>query len=271
MPFEFRDIPIRRFRGAAPLTGEQAVSANPSRRNAINVRKGFRAVLLETAAQDARIALCPKIIGVYWHDVSVGNEGQFNSLLEEGAQGNPAILDSAQTGTITFTLAAADRLYIGFNERAAGAFFDITSTVNNNAQTLTGAYSGAASQFVTTAITDDTESGSAAFAVDNPITFNTVPAEGTWLRRKLSDYLPGGPPEEAFWMQLIPSGLLDAVGIAQLASLTETVTDTTGDSDGIHLDDLREYTIPLHEDVGSIEYWSATGTNATINLTWIHY
>ena len=270
MPTKITDAPIRRFRGVAPLTGGQAPATTQANRRSINMRSGFEGVLLETVTSDSRVALCPRIVGVYWEDVSAG---EFINLLEDGPPAS--ILDSGQSpSTVQFTLAAADFLYIGFNERAAGAFFEVDSSIqNDNASTsITAAYGGTGGTLPTSAITDGTSASSVTMTQNGPVTFDTVPAEGTWIRQRLSDLRVGAPDTpRAYWMQIIPSALLDAVEIEQLQSLTETIADTTADSDGIHLDDAREYTIDIHEDVGALEYWSGTvSANSTLNLTWIH-
>jgi len=269
MPFEIKDRGIRKFKGIAPLTGLQNPVTTVANRRAINRRAGVDEFLVESAVQDSRIGLTPRIDAVYWHDVSAQ---VWHNLLDDG-NSPPAILDSAQTGVSEFTLDSDDFLYIGAVDVIAGVRIDLDGTlINNNAATLTGEYSSGGG-FTASAITDGLATAGATFGTGTPgnITFDTVPVAGVWHQIDLvksQPTFPGTSLGKLYWMRLVASALLDQVEIEQMAALLEVVHDDTGLADAFHLDDLREYTVPLHESVGGIEFWTQ-GTDSTINLSWL--
>ncbi len=268
MPLAIKDRGLRKMRGIAPLTGLQDVVTNPERRRAINLRAGADAFLAESAAQDSRIGLTPRIAEVWWHDVSA------NAWHDLRAHGDApgAILDSRQTGIVQFTLDSDDFLYFGAVDVIAGVRFTIDGTIlNNNAATLTGEYSSGGSGFTASAITEDTTSGGAPFGKANGnFEFDAVPAAGTWIPIDLHKPQPSYPGQgmKLYWMRIVTSALLDAVEIEDVAALLEVVVNDTGDADAFHVDDLREYTVPMDGSVGGIEFWS-TGSDSTINLSWL--
>lgn len=268
MPFPVKDRGLRKARGIAPLIALQDPVANPDRRRAINIRAGADEFLVETDTADIRVAFTPRIAEIWWHDVSAN---AWHNLRAHGdAPG--AILDSRQTGIVQFTLDSDDFLYIGAVDVIAGARFTIDSTIlNNNAATLTGEYSSGGSGFTASAITEDTTSGGAPFGkATGNFEFDTVPAAGTWIPIDLHKPRPDYPGQgmKLYWMRIVTDTLLDAVEIEQVAAFAETIVDDTGDADAIHLDDAREYTIPMDGSVGGIEFWSA-GINSVTNLSWL--
>jgi hypothetical protein len=175
-------------------------------------------------------------------------------------------------GIVQFTLDTDDFLYIGAVAPIAGARFTIDSTIlNNNAATLTGEYSSSSRGFRASAITEDTTSGGAPFGkASGNFEFDTVPGRGTWVAMDLHKGQPSYPGQgmKLYWLRIVTDTLLDAVEIEQIAALLEVVANDTGDADAFHVDDLREYTVPMDGSVGGIEFWS-TGTDSTINLSWL--
>lgn len=266
MAIRIVDDPIQAFRGIGVLTTLQNVGTTAANRSALNLRAGFREILIETLSQDSRIALVPKIVAVYWHDDSTG---VWTDLLADKPV--PAILDSGQTGTAAFTLAAADNLYIATVGRVGGFRFDLTSLNNNASAALVVQYSSS-SGFTTVTVTDGTDTGSnTPLAQDGNITMDAVPAATAWVPILLSDVVSGAPTVDKWrWIRMSPGAALDIVSINQLIPLAVAVADDYGDSDGGHFDDAREYTIDINDSVvGALEYWTAGGSNGTIYLTWI--
>lgn len=268
MPIPVKDRGLRKIRGIAPLTGLVDPVTSPENRRAINFRSGADEFLIETAAQDSRIAMTPRIAEVWWHDVSAN---RWHDLRAHGDSPG-AILDSRQTGIVQFTLDSDDFLYFGAVDVIAGMRFTIDSTIlNNNAATLTGEYSSGGSGFTASAITEDTTSAGAPFGKANGnFEFDVVPPAGTWIPIDLHKPRPDYPGQgmKLYWMRIATSALLDAVEIEQVAAFAETIVNDTGDADALHADDLREYTIPLDGSVGGIEFWT-TATDSTINLSWL--
>lgn len=238
-------------------------------RRSTNVRYGFREILINFVAA-GRLALCPKIFGVLWYDDSASQV--FNDLLAP----SDAMLDSGRTGTSAFTLAVADFLYIGANHRFGGARFDLDGTLlNNNASTLTAAYSSTqAGGFTAVTITDGTISSSATMGQDGNVTIANadMPAEGTWINeslRKLTG-LATAPDLKAYWLRLDTSALLDLVEIEQLASFSNSMDAAIGNSgSGGHFKAGQEYTLDLSESVGAIEHIAVAGSSTTLQVTWI--
>lgn len=255
------DKPLKELFGqqVAPQTSANLAAA----RRSLNVRKNFTEVLIEPEVE-VRVALCPKILGVYWYDASAD---VWHDLGED-------ILDSAKTGDARFTLAADDFLYIGAVRRFGGARFDISAIVNDNASTTTAQFSAGGNTFAAVTITDGTDTG-AAFAVDGNITIAVadMPAEGVWIPSDLKSLtgLASAPKNShAYWLRLISSVLLDEVAIVQLGSYHHNMAAVlaTGGGGGIFREDT-EYTIDINGQVGAIEFINIAAASTTMNVTWI--
>lgn len=256
------DQPIRELFGqqVAPLTSANLTTS----RRSLNVRQGFTEVLLEPEVE-VRVALCPKILGVFWYDASAN---VWHDLGDE-------ILDSAKTGTALFTLAAADFLYIGAVRRFGGVRFDLDGSIkNNNASTMTAQYSAGGNTWAAVAITNGTDS-SGTFAQDGnvTITVENMPAENVWIPsdlRKLTGLASAPKNSHAYWLRLITNNVLDQVEIEQLGSYHHDMAAllNTGGGGGIFREDT-EYTIDLRDDVGAIEFINIAAASTTMNVTWI--
>lgn len=263
------DAPILELYGqqVAPQTSANLIAA----RRSLNVRAGFNEILIEPEVE-VRVALCPKIVGVYWYDASADI---FHDLLRENGE-EEAMLDSGKTGVATFTLATADFLYVGAVARYGGFQLDINdSIVNNNAATLTCAYPSAGSVWTALTITDGTDSGGATMAQDGNITFTVAvaPAQGVWRSDTLRQLTglasaPNEPP--AYWLRFDTSALLDVVDIQQLAvfHVDMAAVLATGGGGGIFREDT-EYTIDLGSNVGAIEFINIAAAATTMNVTHI--
>lgn len=268
MPTRVVDVPIEDFLGEQ-VTGLINPSGTKANRRSINIPFGALEVLTEiSGAQDARIALVKRVLRVYHYDDSATGADQWVDLLAEGPN---ALIDSETTSTTSFTLAAADFLYIGTMGRVGGYRLLIPTTTNNNTETTTFAYSTRAG-FVDTADTDGTETGSAMFAQSGNITMDTVPAEGVWASVDLQAIVPTYPNsgERLNWTRISASGALDAVVITQLSPLQWDVADTTGKWHASKFKTVTEYSFDIKENVGTLEFASAdASTSTTIELSWM--
>lgn len=266
------DLPIKEFH--AQELAPQSNSNLIANRRSVNVRGGFKEILLNAVAA-CRVALVPRISGVYWYDDSAD---VWNDLLgPSGPTGQPAaILDSARTGTPTFTLAVADFLYIGAVGRFGGAVFDLDgNTLNTQASTLTCAHSSTGfNNWPAITITNGTDS-SGTFAQDGNITFTVAatPAEGVWVARDLGDItgIASAPVDsKAYWLRFDTSALLELVGIDQLSVLSHNMAAAIATAGaGFHAKAGVEYTIDLDSDVGALDHIAQAGGATTIQLAWI--
>lgn len=264
MAVKIVDAPIQELYGqqVAPQTSANLTTS----RRSLNVRQGFTEILIEPELE-IRMALCPKIVGVYHYDDS---EDRWNDLLVNDA----SILDSSRTGTSAFTLAVADFLYIGALQRFGGARFDLSSVVNAQAGTTTAEYFQRGIGFTSVTIVDGTDTG-AAFAQDGNITIAVadMPTAAQWDSVDLAKAtgLASAPKDSvAHWLRLDTSVLMDLVEIQDLAVLHHDMAAVlaTGGGGGIFREDT-EYTIDLHDNVGAIEFISIAASATTMNLTWI--
>ncbi len=273
MPRRVLDAPIREFYGTQ-LTALQNPATTAANRRTINLRRGFREMLLRNtdanAADDLRWAFVPKITYVYWYDDSATKDAdKWIDILGDSR----AMLDSAQAGTTQFTLAAADRLYVATTERHGGFEMDLDATINNdNAATITGEYSKRTG-FVATGITDGSATGGATLANDlGPIEIDTAPADGDWMPVILNKVIPSAPLLDGslyYWFRIVPNTLLDAVEIEQITPLVITIDNDTGNSEAGFFANNTEYTVDIDDSrVGGMEYW-ATGGDVVAHLTWI--
>ncbi len=258
------DAPIRELYGqeVAPQDNSDATTD----RRSTNVRKGFHEIIVN-AVLASRLALCPKIIAMYWYNDATDT---FISLLND----DEAILDSARTGAASFKLAAADFLYIGAVDRFQGARILLNdSVVNAQNQAMTAAYSNVNKSFVAVAITDGTNS-TGTMAQDGNITIAlaAMPDKKTWSGSTLKDLtgLASAPPGEAHWLRLGPAAALDAVELEQVASFSaHWASPALATAGGLSLKAVTEYTIDLSEDVGAIEYQAVSTGATTMQVGWI--
>jgi len=267
MAVRVTDQPIQEFYGqqVTPQSSADLIAA----RRSLNVRSGFTEILIEPEVE-VRVALCPKIVGVYWYDKSVD---RWNDLL--GGGGNDSeILDSARTGTATFTLDTDDFLYVGALSRFGGFRLDLDATlINDNASTLTCQYPAADGTWTALTITDGTNS-SGTMAQDGNITFTVAaaPAQGAWKHETLPKLTDLGAPTDtlAYWLRFDTSALLDLVEIEDLAvfHVDMAAVLATGGGGGIFREDT-EYTIDLHDNVGAIEFINIAAAATTMNVTHI--
>ena len=256
------DAPIKELFGqqVAPQTSANLTTS----RRSLNVRQGFTEVLFEPEVE-CRVALCPKILGVFWYDASADVWHDLGS----------DILDSAKTGTALFTLAAADFLYIGAVRRFGGGRFDLDGTTkNDNASTMTAEYSAGGNTFAAVTITNGTDS-SGTFAQDGNVTISVanMPDEGVWIPsdlRSLTGLTSAPKNSHAYWLRLITDNVLDEVEIEQLGSLHHDFAAllNTGGGGGVFREDT-EYTIDLNGQVGAIEFINIAAAATTMNVTWI--
>jgi len=270
------DEPIAGFYYEQVTTLANDAGGATTDRRSINLRRGFTEVMVYASAA-ARLGLAPRIAALYWYDASAN---AWHDLLVD----DRAVLNPAKTGTVQFTLAAADYLYVATTDRVGGFRVDIDDTIlNNNAATLAFQYSSAGS-FVTTAITDGTASGGATLggAIGN-ITVTTMPADGVWSPLVLGKALGMSGAqlsslpavnERFYWCRMQPSALLDAVELEQITTFVpDGVAANTANAPGglallvattVHTIDIKV------EETGSLEYIShGTATTPTIDITWI--
>ena len=259
------DAPIEDLFGEGDLAPKSSANLIANRRS-LNVRHGFNEILFNFVAA-GRLALCPKILGVFWYDDS--NAERFNNLLDP----SDAMLDSARTGVSSFTLAVADFLYIGAIRRFGGVRLDLTN-LNTNVSTLTCQHSSTADGgFTDLTITNGTDS-SGTFAQDGNITFTiaATPAEGVWLNeslRKLTG-LATAPDLKAYWLRLDTSALLENVSIAQMSSFHHNMDSVIANGGGGgQFKAGVEYTLDLHGNIGAVEFIASAGSDTTMQLTWI--
>lgn len=269
MPRTIKDRNIKETRGAT-LTGK-LIPATDSNRRIINFRQGFDEVLFEPEDQPMRVGFAARIDQFLWYDDSKAVGSQFSDLLGD----NKAVLDSAQTGIVTATLAAADALYFGFTGRVAGVDFDLTSLNNNTSAAMTVQYSNGPG-FVTTANTDGTDAGSSAtLGQDGNITMDAVPADGTWKSVYLPDVVdgaPAAPHNRLYWLRMTPAALLDVVSFVQIRPMLVQVADGAGDADAGHFRKNIEYTLDLDRgQFGALESWAISGGDSALRITWVKH
>lgn len=273
------DLGIKRPYGMAPLTALQNPVSTEANRRAINVRKGYKEILV-TGTVIWRLGYCPRILYVYHHDVSTD---EWIDLLAPTRTRRTAraILDSAAVGAsqsleVFVTLAAADELYIATTDRVGGFRWDLTAFNATGSAAITMQHSSAgAAGFTTSAITDGTDTGSTTpFAQDGHMVWDTLPDEDTWIPVKLNDALPSqtvptaATTQKHYWTRLSPLVSLDNFSIVNLITLLGDIDDDTGDAEAFHLNASESYTMDLDEDVGALEFWSEAG-DSTVNLSWI--
>lgn len=274
MPRQIIDAPIKEFFGQQ-ITALQNPATTAANRRTTALRRGFREILVRntdaTAADDLRWAFLPKIVHVFWYDDSqTVDSDKWIDLLGD----SKAMLDSAQTGISQFTLAAADFLYIATTDRHGGFRATVDSSINNDntSAALTGEYS-TRSGFVSTGLTDGTDSGSnAPLAQSGPIEIDTAPADGVWMPIVLNKVISSAPELDGnkyYWFRFTPNALLDAVEIEQLTTLVITIVNDTGDSQAAFFANNTEYTTDVNDSlVGGVEYW-ATGNDVIGHISWI--
>lgn len=270
MAIRIADVPVQRLYGTQVAPGSDAdVSAN---RLAVNVRQGTAEILVFAAAA-VRLGFTPRVLEAWWYDDSADI---WYDLLGSAR----AILDSARTGTAAFTLAAADYLYISLTDRVGGFFLEVDGTINNdNVASITFEYLSPGG-FVSQAITDGTETGgNTTLAQNGLITLDAVPSDTDWINSQLSKALPSIPAVtgRGYWCRLSASALLDSVEIEQLQTLiADGMTGTTNDgimdsgaADMMFMVATTEYTIPIDQDIGSLEFIAQAAVATTLNISWI--
>lgn len=237
-------------------------------RRSVNLRSGTREILIEAAAA-IRLGFTPRVMSFWWYDASAD---AWNDLLGP----NREILFSDLTGVRSFVLNSADALYLQLADRVGGFSLDLDGTlVNGQAATITFEYLDINGSFTTQAVTDNTASAGAMLAQDGIITLDAVPAAWGSVDFKKVD-LPSHPPVDnsrGYWCRITPSATLDAVEIEQLRTLIPTI-GSDGDLDSASIDMMfvkatTEYTIPVSEEVQSIEHIAQVAVATTLNITFV--
>lgn len=276
MPEKILDVPVRDFFTPARATA-QANDANglTSGRRGLPVAEGATEVVIYASAV-ARVAFTPRVQHFYWHDVSA-------DLWVDLLANSRRMVDIAGTANdISFTLAAADALYIATNDRVGGWRFDLDASVNNdnNDSNVSFAYSSG-SQFVSSDITDGTINASnRSFEQDGNITIDSVPAKEVWTPQRLDRLVSSAkmPQDlklrELHWSRLTPAADQDAVEIERLTPLhVDPWEANTSNSRGSSLlvQATTVTTVDVHPEVGGVEFISALTTGTpTIDLSWVY-
>lgn len=279
MPNTVVDLGVKRFYGKTQLApqanGATGLAAN---RRAVNLVPGHNQILLYAAAA-ARLALCPKIVHVYFYDASGSDESNkwFDLLADDRA-----MVDGSKTSTSQFTMAEdTDFLYIATTDKVGGFRFDLdASLINDDLSTMVFEYSGQ-NQFKTTAVTDGTDTGTEMLAQDGNVTITTVPSD--WYSGALKNLINDAPSslsgESFYWSRISATSVtgspLDAVEIEQLIALNvnpwtaNSATAVEGES--VWIEATTPYQIQIDpKDVGGFEVIAqSTSAATTMNVTMI--
>lgn len=279
MPREVIDVSIEAGAGrtvtAEASTGDWACA---------NLWDRFRQLLIYTdfvgSGEGIRLGFCPRILYVYWFDVSASGTAQWNDLLGD----DKAILNGSQHATDQKTItamASGDFVYVATEMRHGGLFWNIQTNVNNNAATIAATHSGRGGWTAITITTDGTASGGATLAVDGTMEMDTVPAADTWVKKSLAELLGGtadGLPEaprktELYWSRWAPSATLNNVTIRQMSVLDPETSQTRGqgtvEGGAIFLEGDTEYVMNIREDRGGIQFISQDANAQTPKLSWL--
>lgn len=243
--------------------------ANNATRTLVNVRHGFREVLINNghASVDVGVNLSPRCVAAYFYDASA-------SLWKDLLGGTNGLIDrntTGSSGTIldAWTNVGTDKLVIGSHQPFGGIYIGVTASVNSETATIAARYSKNDSTWANLTETDGTASGGATLAQDGNLTW-TVPTD--WGTEQLgvlesSGAAPWGKAH-LYWVELQVSAVLSAdVEIDELGLLHTAAADVSG----IQLKFGNEYVMNLNDDVGALEFMATSTTEATtaIDVTWI--
>ncbi len=250
----------------------------------INVRFGFREILVEGGAtDDIFLHFVPAIRQMWFYDASLALANRWTDL---GAS-EPRLFDRHRTAGALKVAAGAlmtteDFWYIGTVGKVGGYRIDV-SIANDvdtgevpTAENSTGAGWTAAGTF-----TDTTDSGTDGqfLFVDGLL---TMVAATNWTSSRLRDSLgkdnPGGvaASEPLYWTRIaIPAGTADMAAKTSIIGITpmaETLANgLTTDGDAFRVKPDVEYTVPIRmpKSIGALEFVSSTTTGRTPAINWL--